>query len=217
MTALARHVSRAALVACASMAIGTLSAGVVANGTVPFNFNSVSSSSNTWTASTVFTIGGVSVSGDGSGSFTCTPSPTADSVCNNYGATIASGTFPGNNLMGQTIQFDGGTVTGTLQYQYVVTSQDAPVITNPSASQTGFLVDTNGTFTDLRGAGGFDSAPASMVFTFNENCTGSTCSDSGSATFATPPAFTTTPEPFSMALMGGGLLALGLIRRKRSA
>jgi len=193
------------------------SAGILgaANGTVPFGFVGVSDSSpSALSPTTVFTITGVSVNGDGTGSFDSCPGPDPNESCNTFGATLNTGSFAGNNAIGQILTWDGGTQAG--QYTYAITSQNAPSLTSGGTGITFYNIATNGIFTDNRGALGFDSAPASLSITFTEDC-GNGCSISGGAAFATPPAFPAgVPEPATVAFISGGLIALGLIRWNRS-
>lgn len=199
---------------------GVASAGILgsANGTVPFGLSSVSDNTpGALSATTIFTVGGVNVNGDGTGSFDSCPGPDASMSCSGFAATLMTGTFAGNNSIGQVLTWDGGTMPG--QYTYTVTSQNAPAISSGGTGVTFYNISTNGLFTDNRGASGFDSAPASLSITFTENCnvTGGGCSISGGAAFSTPPSFLTgTPEPATMAFIGTGLVALGLIRRRRA-
>jgi hypothetical protein len=205
---------------CLTLAMFTISiasAGILgaATGTVPIGYNGVTDSGGALTPTTVFTFGGASVSGNGTGNFDCVVAGP-DSVCNGYGATFLSGIFAGDNSIGQILTFDGGPATGTPQYQYVITSQDAPAI-NSVGSITFYQINTNGNFSDLRGTNGFDTAAASLGITIVQNCVSpGNCSDSASAAFATPPAFFTTPEPATLALIGSALLCLGFVRRRKA-
>ena len=194
---------------------GTTSAATIAAGTVPFGFNGLSASTSTLTPSTAFTVGTVSANSNGTGSFDCTV-PGANSVCNNYGATLSPNPFTGNLLVGETLIFDGGPANGTLAYKYVVTAQVAPQIVT-LGTQTFYSIDSTGTFSDLRGTPAFTTNAASLSIFITENCSGANCSLSGGASFATPPATTAnTPEPGTSALfLGGALVGLGCLNRKR--
>jgi hypothetical protein len=75
----------------------------------------------------------------------------------------------------------------------------------------------SGTFDDLGSSAGYQSAAASLSFTFTQTG-GKTGAVGGSATFATPPQpQTTTPEPTTMVLIGSAFIGLGALRRKKSA
>ncbi len=193
---------------------GAASASIIAAGTVPFGFNGLTASSTTLTPSTSFTVGAVSSTSNGTGSFDCTV-PGTNSVCNNYSATLSPNPFTGNNLVGETLTFDGGPANGTAIYKYVVTSADAPQILT-LGTQTFYSIDSVGTFSDLRGTPVFTTNAASLSIIITQNCSGANCSLSGGASFATPPATANTPEPGTRALfLGSALVGLSCLSRKR--
>jgi hypothetical protein len=73
----------------------------------------------------------------------------------------------------------------------------------------------SGMFSDSQGF--YNIAPGSLSLTFTQTG-GSTGAVTYSGTFATPPLpGTSVPEPATMAMMGGALIGLGLVGRKRFA
>jgi len=190
------------------LAVASIGSAATASGTVPFSFTGVTDNTpGALVPGTQFTVASVAASGDGSGSFDSCPS--ADCVASGSPATIVPSSFFGDAMIGLVLTFGPA---GT-RYQYTVTSQDAPVITHPGTGETFYDIVTNGTFVD--NASVFDSAAASLELTFTETCT-SGCSISGAASFGTPPAVTTTPEPVMLLLTGLALLGVGLLRRRSS-
>lgn len=188
-----------------------------ASGTVPFGFGGTTDSGGPLTPTTMFTVTGASVDTPSSGSFLCDPGNLANESCMGWQATLVSGTFTGDNLLGQVLTFAGGPTGTTMQYEYTVGTTLAPTITPVTSLVTFYNIFTTGTFTDLRGAAGFNSAQASLGITIVQTCTSpGNCSDATSAAFSTPPAFG-TPEPASFALIGSALLGIGFIRRRRKA
>jgi hypothetical protein len=181
------------------------SAATLANGSVPFTFLSVTvDTPGAYVPHTQFTIGSVMASSNGSGSFDSCPS--TDCVAVSSVANITSPFF-GDALTGLVLQFGPAG-----RYTYTVTSQLAPDI-NHNGLNTADNIFTLGNFHDSVGT--FLDGPASLVLSFTESCSGTApCSESGSATFATPPAALPTPEPAALILTGSALLGLGFIRRK---
>jgi hypothetical protein len=194
---------------------GAASASTIAAGTVPFGFSGLTASSTTLTPGTSFTVGAISASSNGTGSFDCTV-PGTNSVCNGYSAILSPNPFTGNLLVGETLIFDAGPANGTLVYKYVVTGQTAPQILS-LGTQTFYTIDSTGTFSDLRGTPVFTTNDASLSIIITQNCSGANCSLSGGASFATPPAASAnTPEPGTRALfLGSALVGLSCLNRKR--
>ena len=193
------------LLALTSAIANISSAATLANGSVPFTFFSVTvNTPGAYVPNTQFTIGSVMVSSNGSGSFdTC---PSGNCVAVGSGASLTNPFF-GDAMTGVVLTFGPAN-----RYSYTVTSQLAPDI-NHNGLNTADNLFTLGNFHDSTGT--FSDALASLVISFTESCSGTApCSESGSATFATPPATLPSPEPAALFLTGSALLGLGLVRRR---
>ena len=185
----------------------------LASGTIPIGFDGVADSGGALSPSTVFSFGVASVTGNGTGSFDCSPGNLSDEVCRGWDATFLSGAFAGNDALGQVLTIAGGPSGVTSLYQYVITDQDTLQISS-TGQTTSYQINTNGLFRDLRGATGFPTAAASLGITVVQTCAApDDCSDSASAVFATPPAFL-TPEPSTLILICSALLGLRVARHE---
>jgi hypothetical protein len=102
-----------------------------------------------------------------------------------------------------------GTVAGATRYSFSVLLS--------SASSTGpddLTIEATGTFVDALGV--YDTSDASLLFNFTQTG-GPGNAISGSGTIHTPASFQLAPEPGTMIMLGGALVGLGLIRRKKQA
>jgi hypothetical protein len=146
-----------------------------------------------------------------------------NSFCNttDCGAGIQGPDPTGRLFAGESLAFQGGTNTiniagglasaidflfssGVSADRYGFLATGPGVVTTPLP---GFLlISYAGNFTDANGF--FFGQSGAVSFTFTQASPGATVAET--ASFSTPAA----PEPASMALIGGGLIAIGLVARK---
>jgi hypothetical protein len=134
----------------------------------------------------------------------------------------------GRLAVGQSLLFEGGTntinISGGLaslidflfsngtnlpdRYEFLATGL-GKVTPFSSGPFSGLIISYTGTFTDSQGF--FFNQTAQVGFTFTQAAAGATVGES--ASFSTPSAV--APEPVSMALIGGGVVVIGLVARKK--
>ena len=169
---------------------------------VGFNFNG----SGTWVANNspasaapgdVTTA--ISISGGG-------PYTVAAIILNNINLVTGQGltlTDPVPTVLGQSFTKVFTTSSGTFT-ELLTVIQVTPGPTAMSISATGTIDD---------GPGGFDPTPVFFSASWTQN-SGPGTQINGSFNNSTIPV--TTPEPASLAVLGAGLLGLGMVRRRRA-
>jgi len=187
----------------------TASAGIVANGSVAFSLFVASYSGATLSVDTSITLS--SASGIVTGA-TGTPFACPQSGCSPVSSITVTGpttfTVPLSAYANVLVWGDGTGGANNTRYTFSVTGGSA----RSSTSANDLTITAVGAFHDNLGV--YNDGTASLILSFTQSG-GPGNAISGSGTIQTPEAFQLVPEPETMMLLGGALLGIGLLRRKK--
>jgi hypothetical protein len=204
-----RAVQTAFLTAILVLALSsTASAGIIANGSVAFSdfvSSYVGATLSVATSITLVSSAGIITGHTGTpfgGGADNSPlgSPTVTTPTT-FAVPLSS--FPSFIVWG-----DGTGGANNTRYTFSVSPGSTTSFTSPND----LTISAVGTFHDTLGV--YNDGTASMIFSFTQTG-GPGNAISGSGTIQTPQAFNLVPEPETTILLGGALLAIGLLRRKK--
>jgi hypothetical protein len=185
------------------------SAGIVANGSVAFSDFVASYVGATLSVATSITLS--SASGIVTGA-TGTPFACVQSACTPVtSATVTTPTtftVPLSSYANYLVWGDGTGGANNTRYTFSITGGS----TSSNTFANDLTITAVGTFHDNLGV--YNNGTASLILSFTQSG-GPGNAISGSGTIQTPQAFDLAPEPETMLLMGGALLGIGLLRRKK--
>jgi hypothetical protein len=186
----------------------TASAGIIANGSVAFSdlvSSYVGATLSVATSITLISSGGTITGHSGT--------PFGSGVGNTplLSATVTTPTtfsVPLASYPSFIVWGDGTGGANNTRYTFSITGGSTTSFT----SSNDLTISAVGMFHDTLGV--YNDGTASMIFSFTQTG-GPGNSISGSGTIQTPQAFTLVPEPETTLLLGGALLGIGLLRRKK--
>jgi PEP-CTERM motif len=187
----------------------TASAGIVANGSVAFSDFVATYVGATLSVATSITLSNAAGTVTGA---TGTPFACPQSGCTPVTSAAVTSptpfTVPLSAYANYLVWGDGTGGANNTRYTFSVTGGS----TKSNITANDLEITAVGTFHDTLGV--YNDGTASLILNFTQSG-GPGNAISGSGTIQTPQAFDLAPEPDTMLLLGGALLGIGLLRRKK--